>query len=701
MRFIKNFEDMDAYEKAVTYLFNMKPVLNDKGLFHDATEQFRIPCEPDKNSVVTLRFRTVHSNVDKVLLYVNGVRKVMKKTQRDHYFDYYTYDVSLGEDKVYYYFEIISGKTVLYYNQLGATSDLNHNYDFVIQPGFKTPEWVRGAVIYQIYVDRFYNGDKSNDVVTKEYSYIGDYVTQVENWDKYPAAMGVREFYGGDLEGVIQKLDYLKDLGIQCIYFNPLFVSPSNHKYDIQDYDYIDPHFGKIVSDGGEPLNDGDYDNSHATKYIKRVTDLANLEASNELFAHLVDEAHKRGIKVIIDGVFNHCGSFNKWLDREKIYEGSKDFATGAFVSGDSPYRDFFQFNDKNAWPNNWTYNGWWGHDTLPKLNYEGSKELEEYILNIGRKWVSPPYNVDGWRLDVAADLGFSEEYNHKFWKKFRAAVKEANPNAVILAEHYGDCNAWLQGDEWDTIMNYDAFMEPITWFLTGMEKHSDSFKQEQIGNPSWFFDAMRHNMSRMGGSPTRIAMNELSNHDHSRFLTRTNRTVGRTASRGPKAAEENINKAVFKEAVVVQMTWPGAPTLYYGDEAGVCGWTDPDNRRTYPWGHEDMDLINFHKAIIDIHKNTPALNTGSYKRLYGDYNVIAYGRFLDDSKAVTIINNNDTEKTIFINVWELGIKEEDVLKQAILTNRDGFEINCGEIANVDGKMKITMPPLSGTILIK
>ena len=701
MRFIKNFEDMDTYEKVATYLINMKPVLNDKGLFHDATEQFRIPCEPDKNSVVTLKFRTVHSNVDKVLLYVNGVRKVMKKAQRDHYFDYYSYDVSLGEDKVYYYFEIVSGKTVLYYNQLGATSDLNHNYDFVIQPGFKTPDWVRGAVIYQIYVDRFYNGDKSNDVVTKEYSYIGDYVTQVENWDKYPAAMGVREFYGGDLEGVIQKLDYLKDLGIQCIYFNPLFVSPSNHKYDIQDYDYIDPHFGKIVSDGGEPLCDGDYDNSHATKYIKRVTDLANLEASNELFAHLVEEAHKRDIKVIIDGVFNHCGSFNKWLDREKIYEGSKDFATGAFLSSDSPYRDFFQFNDKNAWPNNWTYNGWWGHDTLPKLNYEGSKELEEYIINIGRKWVSPPYNVDGWRLDVAADLGFSEEYNHKFWKKFRAAVKEANPNAVILAEHYGDCNAWLQGDEWDTIMNYDAFMEPVTWFLTGMEKHSDSFKHEQIGNPSWFFDAMRHNMSRMGGSPTRIAMNELSNHDHSRFLTRTNRTVGRTASRGPKAAEENVNKAIFKEAVVIQMTWPGAPTLYYGDEAGVCGWTDPDNRRTYPWGHEDMDLINFHKAIIDIHKNTPALNTGSYKRLYGDYNVIAYGRFLNDSKAITIINNNETEKTIYINVWELGIKEEDVLRQAILTSRDGFEINCGEFTNVDGKMKITIPPQSGTILIK
>lgn len=227
-------------------------------------------------------------------------------------------------------------------------------------------------------------------------------------------------------------------------------------------------------------LPEGVWDNSKATKYIKRVTSLANLEASNELFAHLVDEAHKRGIKVIIDGVFNHCGSFNKWLDRERIYENSNDFEKGAYVSADSPYKDFFQFNDMGAWPYNGTYNGWWGHDTLPKLNYEGSKKLEEYILNIGRKWVSPPYNVDGWRLDVAADLGFSAEYNHEFWRKFRNAVKEANPDAVILAEHYGDPYSWLQGDQWDTIMNYDAFMEPLTWFLTGMEKHSDSFKQEK-----------------------------------------------------------------------------------------------------------------------------------------------------------------------------------------------------------------------------
>lgn len=700
MELKKNFDDMSSHEKTLMYLMNMRPVLNSKALFHDETEQFLNPCEPDKNSDVTVRFRTLRNNIEYVNLIVDGALHEMKKSESNELFDYYTAVIHVDDDSVNYYFEVGSGRTVVYYNQLGAVSDLNQYYNFVIYPGFKTPEWMRGAVIYQIYVDRFFNGDKSNDVVSGEYSYIGEHVTHVDNWDKYPATMGVREFYGGDLSGVIQKLDYLQDLGIQCIYFNPLFVSPSNHKYDIQDYDYIDPHIGKIVDDGGDVLSDGENDNSMASMYIKRVTGIANLEASNELFAKLVDEAHKRNIKVIIDGVFNHCGSFNKWLDREKIYEKSDNFEKGAYISADSPYRDFFQFNDMNAWPYNGSYNGWWGHDTLPKLNYEGSKKLEDYILSIGRKWVSAPYNADGWRLDVAADLGCTEEYNHGFWKKFRTAVKEANPDAVILAEHYGDCNAWLHGDEWDTIMNYDAFMEPVTWFLTGMEKHSDSFDRNQIGNPEYFFGAMRHNMSRLGGSPVRIAMNELSNHDHSRFLTRTNRTVGRTESRGPKAAEENVNKAVFREAVVIQMTWPGAPTIYYGDEAGVCGWTDPDNRRTYPWGHEDSELIAFHKAIIKLHKQLPALMKGSYKSIYGEYNIIAYARFYGDSRAVVVINNNEYEKEVQLDVWQAGVGYSSILRQAILTDQHGYTTDCGRYQAKLGKISIKMPAYSGTILV-
>ena len=202
----------------------------------------------------------------------------------------------------------------------------------------------------------------------------------------------------------------MQDLGIDAIYFNPLFVSPSNHKYDIQDYDNIDPHFGKIVNDTGDVLQPGQHENRLATKYINRITNRENLEASNALFAEVVKEAHRRGIKVILDGVFNHCGSFNKWMDREKIYENADGYEKGAYIAKDSPYHDYFQFFDDYKWPYNEVYDGWWGHNTLPKLNYENSRELFNYMLYIAGKWVSPPYNADGWRLDVAADLGHSPE---------------------------------------------------------------------------------------------------------------------------------------------------------------------------------------------------------------------------------------------------------------------------------------------------
>ena len=198
--------------------------------------------------------------------------------------------------------------------------------------------------MYQIYIDRFCNGDSSNDVETNEYFYIGDYSSRVTDWEKYPASMGVREFYGGDIKGVIDKLDYLQELGVEVVYFNPLFVSPSNHKYDIQDYDYIDPHLGVLEEDGGELLQGGVGDNAEATKYQIRTTSYKNLEASNALFIRLVEELHKRGMKIILDGVFNHCGSFNKWMDRERIYENQPGYETGAFISEKSPYREYFRF---------------------------------------------------------------------------------------------------------------------------------------------------------------------------------------------------------------------------------------------------------------------------------------------------------------------------------------------------------------------
>lgn len=675
--------------------------MNKAALFCDGTEGYVYPPEPKENELVTFRFRTAKDDADRVGLVTSADTYVMEKECTQGEFDYYTFEVRLGAEPFRYCFEVQSGTEKYYYGRCGISREILEYYNFVVVPGFSTPDWAKGAVMYQIFTDRFYNGDKSNDVETNEYYYIGDYSRRVTNWDKYPANMGVREFYGGDLQGVMDKLDYLQELGVEVVYFNPLFVSPSNHKYDIQDYDYIDPHYGKIVDDGGEVLPDGVTDNSQATKYKKRTTGLKNLEASNELFIKLVEELHRRGMKVILDGVFNHCGSFNKWMDRERIYEGEKDYEPGAYISADSPYRSYFRFFKEGPenWPYNGNYDGWWGHDTLPKLNYEDSVKLENYILYIGRKWVSPPYNVDGWRLDVAADLGRSNEYNHDFWKKFRTAVKDANPSALILAEHYGDPRDWLKGDEWDTVMNYDAFMEPITWFLTGMEKHSDEAREELLGNIDNFIGSMAHHMSNMLTPSLQVAMNELSNHDHSRFLTRTNHMVGRVEHLGPEAANEYVNKAVMREAVVMQMTWVGAPTIYYGDEAGVCGFTDPDNRRTYPWGREDYELIAFHKEAIRIHKEHPALRTGSLKILGGEENVLSYARFKGNDRIVIVINNRSERTEVKVPVWEAEIPAKCRMKRLLYSYKDGYTTEYEEYLVEDGEVVANMGPHSALVL--
>ena len=675
--------------------------MNKAALFCDGTEGYVYPPEPKENELVTFRFRTAKDDADRVGLVTSADTYVMEKECTQGEFDYYTFETRLGEEPFRYCFEVQSGTEKYYYGRCGISREILEYYNFVVVPGFSTPDWAKGAVMYQIFTDRFYNGDKSNDVETNEYYYIGDYSRRVTNWDKYPANMGVREFYGGDLQGVMDKLDYLQELGVEVVYFNPLFVSPSNHKYDIQDYDYIDPHYGKIVDDGGEVLPNGVTDNSQATKYKKRTTGLKNLEASNELFIKLVEELHRRGMKVILDGVFNHCGSFNKWMDRERIYEGEKDYEPGAYISADSPYRSYFRFfkEEPENWPYNGNYDGWWGHDTLPKLNYEDSVKLENYILYIGRKWVSPPYNVDGWRLDVAADLGRSNEYNHDFWKKFRTAVKDANPSALILAEHYGDPSDWLKGDEWDTVMNYDAFMEPITWFLTGMEKHSDEAREELLGNIDNFIGSMAHHMSNMLTPSLQVAMNELSNHDHSRFLTRTNHMVGRVEHLGPEAANEYVNKAVMREAVVMQMTWVGAPTIYYGDEAGVCGFTDPDNRRTYPWGREDHELIAFHKEAIRIHKEHPALRTGSLKILGGEENVLAYARFKGNDRIVIVINNRSERTEVKVPVWEAEIPAKCRMKRLLYSYKDGYTTEYEEYLVEDGEVVANMGPHSALVL--
>ncbi len=681
------------------YIANMRPVFNRRAIFSDTTEEYVTPAEPSAYDIVTIRLRTSKNNVDRVFFVHKGEKYLMNKVESYENFDYYSIEQQLDDEKFTYHFEIMTGRIVAYYDVRGLVQDINEYYEFVIIPGFKTPKWAKGAVMYQIFVDRFYNGDPSNDVQTGEYCYIGRQVQQMKDWNRYPDQMDVGNFYGGDLQGVLDKMDYLQDLGVEVIYFNPLFVSPSNHKYDIQDYDNIDPHYGRIVNEKGDLLQPGQKENRFATKYINRVTNKENLEAGNRLFARVVEEAHRRGMRVILDGVFNHCGSFNKWMDKERIYEGAEGYEEGAYISADSPYRRYFDFHNENSWPYNNAYDGWWGHDTLPKLNYEGSRQLMDYVLYIAKKWVSPPYNADGWRLDVAADLGHSQDFNHHFWQEFRRAVKQANPEAIVLAEHYGNTKDWLQGNEWDTVMNYDAFMEPVTWFLTGMEKHSDDFREDLLGNADSFWGAMRHHTASFAMPSWQVAMNELSNHDHSRFMTRTNHKVGRTNTLGPQAAEQDVNKAVFLEAVVMQMTWMGAPTIYYGDEAGVCGFTDPDNRRTYPWGHEDKELIQFHKDIIRLRNEHDELRRGSLKFVDTDYNFLAYGRFHRQGQCIILINNNNHSIARDLNVWELGTSKTGKMVTLLQTGENGYSLSGPEYELYSGKASIVLPKTSAMIL--
>ncbi|MGM0640128.1 MAG: glycoside hydrolase family 13 protein [Thermotogota bacterium] len=602
----------------------------------DQTKNFMSPTEPKPGDNVVIRIKVpnflgeVKGNV-----YFTPEKNSkryshaeMKKEKSSKYFNYFSYEFVMPKRIIRYHFEIntLNEDKKIKYDAMGIC-DNRDLHDFILIPGFEIPKWSLGRIYYQIFVDRFYNGDKTNDPVTHEYIYDGKPIVKKE-WDELPDNMnGHREFYGGDLKGVIDKIDYLTDLGIEALYLNPIFTSPSPHKYDTQDYLSVDPHFGVIEDD----VNGDD-------KYKVRTTSKNNVEKSNELFKTLIETFHAKDIKIIIDGVFNHCGSYHKWIDEKNLY------SNGVMNNKDSPYKKYFYWHGD-------FYEGWWGYSTLPKLNYSNI-DLWDEIARVGIKWTSQPFNADGWRLDVADELAKDFETNSSFWRYFRKKINKNARDKLIFSEIYRSPLPWLEKNSWHTIMNYITTMDPISYFLTGTEKHNDDFRDDLYQNSDYFVSAVNWALSQLPMNSKFAALNQLSNHDHSRWLTRTTKKIKRLNKDNHEEAGKDYDEEIFKIGLLTMFMLPGSPGIYYGDEIGLAGWTDPDNRRTYPWGNLtdfNKNNLSFTKKLINFYKSSNTFKYSSFKFMKWSDGYVSFLLWNKSEKFLVIINSNH-EKNISIS---------------------------------------------------
>ena len=414
--------------------------------------------------------------------------------------------------------------------------------------------WVRDAVFYQIFPDRFCNGDRDNDP------------PGTEPWGTAPT---FRTFMGGDLDGVLDQLDYLSELGITAIYLTPIFKSASNHKYDTIDYFTVDPHFG----------------------------DTATLRK-------LVDTCHDRGIHVILDAVFNHCSNQHPF------------FVDVCKHGKDSRYWDWFHIKQ---WPipDRFAkhkealefYECWWGHYTLPQLNYR-NPEVEKYFLHVAQHWLREA-NVDGWRLDVP------NEVIQSFWPKFRRAVKEVNPKAYIVGEIWEDATSWLQGDQFDAVMNY-RFQKTLLGYFA-----DNSLTTTQLDH------TLRQIMLDYPEQATAVMLNLLGSHDTARPMT---------------VAAGNVES--LKLMATLQFTFEGAPCIYYGDEIGMEGGKDPDCRRCYPWHKPEThnrSLFDYFRKLIAIRKANPSLRAGTFRPLVVDdeRQLYVFERRSDGNHCIVALNRS------------------------------------------------------------
>ncbi|AND67510.1 neopullulanase [Dyella thiooxydans] len=602
------------------------------GLFHDQGPLFDNHVEPTASQSVTLTFRTFKGDVTGVNIKYYDSADSQFHVVAMHWasndptgvFDYWQGTIPASGSEKYYRFQVTDGTATAWYNAAGITSSEPSSGDFFIVPGFTTPSWMKNGVMYQIFPDRFYNGNTGNDVSNGQYTYSGC-ATEKHAWGSsvYANVSGCNTavFFGGDLAGVDQKLGYIKNtLGANIIYLNPIFLSPSNHKYDTEDYMTVDPAFG-----------------SNST--------LQTLSAD----IHSTSNGPKGYL--ILDGVFNHTGDTHKWFDR---YNGWTSI-TGAYESQSSPYYGYYTFQ---SWPN--TYSAFFGFSSMPKLDYGASGSAVRNAIygsstSVVKTYLKPPYSIDGWRLDAAQYLDAgggngSDAVNHQIMAELRSAVKSVNANADILGEFWGNAGPWTDnGTEWDGAMNYDGFTQPVSEWITGQDYSGNS-----ASIPVSQFDSWLH--GTRANYPTNVQQvmsNFLSSHDITRFGNRAGGDIWKTYL-----------------ALFFQMTYVGTPTIYYGDEYGMQGGADPDNRRTFDWtvGTSTNSAVALAHKLIAIRNAYPALRTGSFMTLLTDdtHKLYAYGRFDASNRIAVALNNDSTSHSITVPVWQLSMANGSTVTELI-----------------------------------
>ncbi len=597
------------------------------GLHHDGSTLYVSNPLPKLGEIVTIRLRApINAPIRGVFLRTapdgeNHMEK-MEIVEQDARWAIYAAPLPARMHHNTYRFKLLTDEGAYYLTGLGASrSDSPDHYDFKLLADYAAPDWLATAVFYQIFPDRFHNGDPSNDV--PEGLWARDGVgTQRRPWGApllhWKEARN-RDFYGGDLNGIAQKLDYLRDLGVTGIYLTPIFVAESNHRYDIKDFDNVDPYLG-----------------------------------GNEALAELRTALDTAGMRLMLDVTLNHCGWHHQWFT-----EAQKD--------PNAPTAQYFTFYDHPH-----SYESWLGVRSLVKLNYR-SQRLRDVVYrepdSVLRRWLKEPYRIDSWRLDVANMQGRqgSIQLGHKMGRELRRAVKEDNPQTYIIGEHFYDASPHLQGSELDATMNYQGFTIALWRWLSGADQGSTWHDPAPHADPVLYpSEALAEQWTKYRASvPWVIAcqqFNLLDSHDTARIL---NQCKG--------------DKALVKLGVVLLMTYPGVPCVYYGDEIGMEGGHDPLNRKTMIWDEAewDKDLRAHFQKLIALHKSASALVEGGFQQLYAADGLIVYQRQSAEQRLI-VVGYRGPERLTEANVpvWHSGVENgallTDVLSGATFTVENG-----------------------------